>query len=325
MKFGFASLLTLTSAATVIAQPIVDEQGEVISKRASVKDSAFGYASLNGGTTGGAKGSTVYVSTLSALKSAASASGAKTIVVSGPISGSGTISVSSDKTIVGQNSKVVLTGVGFTVKGAKNVIIRNLTIKKVVAASGDAIAIQKSTNVWVDHCDVSSDQSHGKDYYDGLIDITHAADYVTVSNTFIHDHYKASLVGHSDKNKAEDSGHLRVTYANNFFYNINSRTPSIRFGTAHIYNNYYLSVTDGLNARLGAQTLVEKNYYKDTKKAAFAVDNDGYAVNSGNSLNGATFTAPSGSLKSVPYSYSAVSASNVVGAVYGTAGATLTF
>ena len=33
--------------------------------------------------------------------------------------------------------------------------------------------------------DLSSDRDHDKDYYDGLLDITHAADFVTVTNTFI--------------------------------------------------------------------------------------------------------------------------------------------
>lgn len=325
MKFGFTSLLALSTASTAIAQPIVDGQGEILEKRASVTDSAIGYASQNGGTTGGAAGSTVTVSTLADLKSAASSSGAKIIIVSGPISGSGTISVASDKTIVGKNSKAILTGVGLTIKSVSNVIIRNLTIKKVLADNGDAIGIQKSTNVWVDHVDVSSDKSHGKDYYDGLIDITHASDYITVSNSYVHDHYKASLVGHSDSNKAEDTGHLRVTYTGNYFYNLNSRVPSLRFGTAHIYNNYYDSVSDGLNSRLGAQALVEKNYYKDTTKAAYSVDSDGYAVNSGNSLNGALFTASAGTYTSAPYSYSAISASKVVSAVSGSAGATLSF
>jgi len=93
-----------------------------------------------------------------------------------------------------------------------------------------------------------------KDYYDGLLDITHAADWVTVSNTYFHDHvsldvlrqtepdnsqiaqqWKASLVGHSDSNADEDTGTLHVTYANNKWININSRTPSLRFGTGHIY------------------------------------------------------------------------------------------
>nr|Q12639.1 RecName: Full=Pectin lyase; Flags: Precursor [Didymella pinodes]CAA60884.1 pectin lyase [Didymella pinodes] len=81
----------------------------------------------------------------------------------------------------------------------------------------------QSENVWVDHLDLSSDRDHDKDYYDGLLDITHAADFVTVTNTFLHDHWKASLIGHSDSNGAEDKGHLTVTYANNYLKNLNSR------------------------------------------------------------------------------------------------------
>lgn len=81
-----------------------------------------------------------------------------------------------------------LTGVGFYVKDQSNVILRNLKISKVLADNGDAIGIQKSSNVWVDHCDLSSDQSHDKDYYDGLLDVTHASEWVTISNTYLHDH-----------------------------------------------------------------------------------------------------------------------------------------
>ena len=35
-------------------------------------------------------------------------------------------------------------------------------------------------------------------------------DYVTISNSYLHDHWKGSLVGHSDNNQAEDTGHLYV-------------------------------------------------------------------------------------------------------------------
>lgn len=128
-----------------------------------------------------------------------------------------------------------LTGIGLTINGQSNVIVRNLKISKVLADYGDAITIQASKNVWVDHVDVSSDLNNGKDYYDGLIDVTHASDWVTISNSYIHDHYKASLVGHSDDNGDEDTGHLTVTYANNYWNNVNSRTPSFRFGTGHIF------------------------------------------------------------------------------------------
>lgn len=166
-----------------------------------------------------------------------------------------------------QNQNVALTGVGLTINGQSNVIVRNLKISKVLADNGDAITIQASKNVWVDHVDLSSDLDHDKDYYDGLVDVTHASEWVTISNSYIHDHvsisicllreiplpfqkperrndiltrttsvqYKASLVGHSDSNSAEDTGHLHVTYANNYWSNINSRAPSFRFGTGHIF------------------------------------------------------------------------------------------
>ena len=83
---------------------------------------------------------------------------------------------------------VALTGVGLTINGQSNVIVRNLKISKVLADYGDAITIQASTNVWVDHVDLSSDLDHDKDYYDGLVDVTHASEWVTISNSYIHDH-----------------------------------------------------------------------------------------------------------------------------------------
>lgn len=63
-----------------------------------------------------------------------------------------------------------------------------MKISKVEADYGDAITIQKSTNVWVDHCDLSAVRGDDKDFYDGLVDLSHAADWVTISYTYFHDH-----------------------------------------------------------------------------------------------------------------------------------------
>lgn len=71
--------------------------------------------------------------------------------------------------------------------------MRNLKISKVLADYGDAITIQASKNVWVDHVDLSSDLDHDKDYYDGLVDVTHASEWVTISNSYIHDHVSILL------------------------------------------------------------------------------------------------------------------------------------
>lgn len=117
------------------------------------------------------------------------------------------------------------------------VALDNVTqINKVLADAGDAIGIQAAHNVWVDHVELWSDRDHDKDYYDGLLDITHGSYSISVTYTYFHDHWKASLVGHSDSNEAEDKA-ITVTYAYDKWYNLNSRTPSVRFGHVHIFCN----------------------------------------------------------------------------------------
>ena len=132
-------------------------------------------------------------------------------------------------------------------------------------------------------------------------------------------------MGHSDSNTAEDKGHLTVTYANNYWKNINSRGPSFRFGTGHVYNNYYENVSDGINTRQGAQLLVQNNVFSGSKKALYSTDS-GYAVASGNEFGSGSNTALAGTLKSVPYTVpTLLEASAVKAAVVGTAGNTLSF
>ena len=114
------------------------------------------------GTTGGAGGKTVTVNTLADFKAAAGAAGPAIIILASSITDHGMVKVKSDKTILGSDSSVVMTGVGLYIVGVKNVIVRNLTIKKVLATDGDAITIMRSTNIWIDHVDLSSDRDHGK-------------------------------------------------------------------------------------------------------------------------------------------------------------------
>lgn len=320
-----AALLSLTLASPTPTIPKAFTPA--LAKRASITDACdVGFGT---GTTGGAGGSTTTVSSLSQFSSAAESKDPMVIVVKGAISGSAKIRVKSDKTIVGASGSS-LTGVGLYVNKQSNVIIRNMKIAKVPKDNGDAIGIQKSSRVWVDHCDLSSDLNSGKDFYDGLLDITHASTQVTVSNTKFHDHFKASLVGHSDSNAKEDKGSLTITYANNLWSNVNSRAPSVRFGTVHVFNNVYDTVsTSGVNTRMGAQVLVESTVFSNTKRAITTLDSkeDGFAVVNDVDLGGSDNTAPKGTIsgRDLPYSYNLLGSGRVKAAVASSAGQTLSF
>jgi pectate lyase len=111
-------------------------------------------------------------------------------------------------------------------------------ISKVLATAGDAIGIISSSQVWVDHVDLSSDLDHDNSYYDGLFDITKGSYGITITLSYLHDHWKASLAGSSDNPELKDiDSALRVTYALNKWSNLNSRVPVFRFGKGHIFNN----------------------------------------------------------------------------------------
>lgn len=293
-----------------------------------------GFASISGDgdgpTTGGSGGPTVTVTSLAALESAASTSGPEIIRVNGMFTGSGEVPVASNKTIIGVGANSGLTGIGLSMQGKSganihNVIIQNMNISFVTASSGDgdAIHIQYADHIWADHNNLSSDMSHGKDFYDGLIDITHASDYVSVSWNYIHDHYKVSLVGDSDNNGSEDTGHLHVTYYDNYFQNFDSRTPSLRFGTGHVFNNYFVNGNTGVDSRMGAQMLVQNNVFVNVGTPIMTCclsSADGFVNQSGNDFGtGTNDITQTGTFTSPPYSYTLIPASQVASTV--TAGA----
>lgn len=311
-----SSLVTVAAVALATAAVLVLPQSA-----AAADTSPVGFGA---GTTGGGSASAVTVSTLSAFKTAVTGSTAKVVKVNGLISLSGQVDIGSNTTVLGVGSSSGFTGGGLRLKKVTNVVVRNLNISKPVAPA-DGITVQASTKVWIDHNSFSADRNHDKDYYDGLLDINHGSDYVTVSWNTFKDHFKGSLVGHSDNNASEDTGHLRVTYHHNQFSNVYSRIPSLRFGTGHFYDNYVVGAETAVHSRMGAQMLVENNVFRSTVVAVTTSrdsDVDGYANLRGNDLGGAaTEISRVGTFTSAPYSYTAEPASTVVASVTGGAGA----
>lgn len=158
-----------SASSSASASPSASPASISNTSSSSGSGSAIGFASQNGGTTGGAGGEEVTVTSVDELVEAVKGDEARIIYVEGTLEGTATIRTGSNKSILGRDSDAHIIGAGILVKEAENVIIQNLKIGLVREEyAEDAIGIDASTNVWVDHCDLYSDLDHGKDYYDGM-------------------------------------------------------------------------------------------------------------------------------------------------------------
>lgn len=158
----------------------------------------------------------------------------------------------------------VMENIGFFINESSNIILRNIYIKMPKADDGaDGISMQESNNVWVDHCTFES-VNQTKDYEDGSCDVTHATYNVTVSWCHFIKTQKSCLVGHSNSATADTK--ITVTFHHNYFDLSSSRHPRVRFGRAHVYNNYFNRVTTyGVGSAYEARVLVEDNCFEGVK------------------------------------------------------------
>ncbi len=308
-----STILFLSCSKTVLPEPELELIGS--SKNGAAKTMAgeplIGYANVNGTTTGGAGGATVTVTNFNDLKNAATGSATPLIIqVSGTITGSEIIHTQSNKSFIGlQGSSIVGAAIG-VYAGKSNVIFQNMTIKDVVGYT-NIIVTDGAHHVWIDHCDLSSDRDHGWDYYDSLIDIGNAADYITISWNKLHDSHIPVLIGFSDQ-QTGDIGHLRTTLHHNYFYNVSERQPSTRFGYMHVFNNYILNSSGyGIGSTMGAIVRTDNNYFENANVPIRTTYNAAPGYISGESTNIAInsnanqiTTAPSSWTPAGDYSYS---------------------
>ncbi|MBN1183440.1 MAG: T9SS type A sorting domain-containing protein [Bacteroidales bacterium] len=271
---------------------------------------ACGYATIqhNNGTPylllGGAMGDTVYAGTLDELETYLGDDAPRTVIFYTQIVGSSDeILVRSNKTLIGRND-AHLENIKLAIQNCRNVIVRNLTISKVFRS--DCIEINGAQNIWIDHCEFYSDLDHldDEDYYDGVIDIKNLSNWITLSNNYIHHHPKTILITSGDQG-IQDSIQ-RITIHHNYLYNCNSRLPSIRFGKAHIFNNYYKNNSTAINTRMGACVRVEKNYFDGGGTAVMAEysEYDGSAELIDNHFGTSSVTVDLTCTLNVPYDYS---------------------
>jgi pectate lyase len=352
------TLRVLTALATGAVGAAVAVGLPSLEASAAAVGTPTGYASMNGGTTGGNGGATVRATTGTqihqALCSRASSSTPITIEVEGTINHGNTTKVSGDScntaadkielkeisnvTIIGTGGGAVFDQLGIHIRDSSNIIVQNVTVRNVkksgspTSNGGDAIGMESTVrNVWVDH--VNLEASGGEDAgYDGLFDLKDDVQYVTLSYAYLRNSGRGGLIGSSES----DTGNSFITFHHNRYENIDSRTPLLRGGIAHIYNNYYYSLNEsGINSRAGARAKVENNYFQNSMNVlgTFYTDAAGYWQASGNILDNVTWSSPdsetnpagpsmpSNTTVSVPYSYRLDGASCVPDIVRQTAGA----
>jgi pectate lyase len=248
----------------------------------------IGWATASGSTTGGGNATPVTVTTLAALQSAVKGTTPAVIYVKGVLE-AGSLTMGSNKTIVGLCGAEIHGHIG--INKQTNIIIRNIKIvgyavgncaldpgysSATGCSSGDdAITVQgQSDHLWFDHDDIS-------DGTDGNLDITHACDFITISWTKFHyssartdntgsdstgasGHRYSNLVGHSDSNASEDTGHLTITWHHNWWGDfVVERQPRVRFGRVHVFNNLYTSTVSNycIGVGVGANLRTENNVF----------------------------------------------------------------
>ncbi|SFR65406.1 Pectate lyase [Marinobacter daqiaonensis] len=270
----------------------------------AVASGPVGFASLNGGTTGGAGGETVTVRTgaelYDVLKEQRNSDTPLTVLVEGRITPDNTGESKIDLkdvrnvTVLGAPGGAEFDGIGIKLSRAHNIIIRNLIIHHVDTGDKDAISVEGgSSNIWIDHNELYASLDVDKDHYDGLLDTKRGSEYITISYNYFHDSWKASLHGSSDS----DQGQRLITFHHNRWENINSRAPLFRFGEGHIFNNYYYNVIDsGINSRMSARLRIENNHFENANNpiVSFYSDEIGFWDLTNNFLDGVYWNDNSG-------------------------------
>lgn len=300
----FLAAATATSALGCASAPknvpLTDESGSTPESAGPPVFEAepVGWASVpdldTPGTTGGAGGPIVTVTTTAELAKQAEGTAPLVILIDGVVGEGTRVSIGSNKTVLGLPGAVFHGGL--RVNGSSNVIVRNLKIvgnncnddPEGCSSGADAVSIgDNAHHVWFDHCDIS-------DGSDGNLDVNDGADYVTISWTkFWYSgrrpggHQFSNLVGSSD-NEPGDVGHLRVTYHHVWWADrVDERMPRVRYGQVHIFNSLYTSVGNSYcvgvghfanilteaNAFYGVQNPIESVSYANDQSVVLSRDN----------------------------------------------------
>jgi pectate lyase len=213
------------------------------------------------------------------------------------------LQVGSNTSLIGIGSNALLKNGSLMVKHAENVIIRNIAFEDAYDyfpqwdpkdnAHGewnseyDNVTLYGARRVWIDRCTFSDGARPDRgnrslfgrpmQFHDGLLDIVRGSDLVTISYSHFRNHDKGLLIGNSDS-RSDDDGTLRVTMHHNWFENVKERSPRVRYGRVHLFNNLYTADASadyayGYSIGVGyrSQIIAENNVFELPEKQSARV------------------------------------------------------
>lgn len=171
------------------------------------------------------------------------------------------VSVGSNTVVDGRGRRILVTGRGTTgllLDRVSRVTVTSIVLRDFgdVAATGqndpdDAISIRRSSDVWINDCDLSRAG-------DKLIGVTGGSRGITVSwNRF---HHQEQVLQIGDQHAAAANRSQTVTVHHNYFDATGYRNPVVSYGRAHVFNNYYRDWRlYAVRSQRAAQVLFENN------------------------------------------------------------------
>lgn len=195
--------------------------------------------------------------------------------------------IPSNTTVLGIGTDAKIVDGYFEINAKTNIVIRNIEFEapqdRFMAWSPNdgptgnwnarykAIQVVTGTRLWFDHLTLS-DGAHpdsaepvifGKHIirHDGLIDVEDGTDYVTVSYNIFKNHDKTFMIGSGDGKGDRDRGKNHITFFSNMFDNSQERSPRVRFGQVHVYNNFFRAKVDDANYPVISRTLGGGHYF----------------------------------------------------------------
>ncbi len=178
------------------------------------------------------------------------------------------INLSSNKTLLGRDANAAIFGATLYIRNQSNVIVQNIAFADVnptLVEAGDAITIQASHHVWVDHCSFAR-------ISDGFVDAIDGSQSITISwNRFDGDNPDACGQRHNYATTFEGAS---VTLHHNFYNRTLGCSPKLGAGSrGHLFDNYWLDVLYyAIQVGSESQAIVQSNYFEDSKQPYYASD-----------------------------------------------------